>query len=309
MKILELHRELGLTNEEKAFNYLIDTISTTVRGWDYFVNWDKVFTNGRSQTYALELLQPIVGSKDVLSELRELLRVKPEAISAIPNLLVRDGSSSSSFNMLSRSASGRLASLFVDFDREGYLTEQEIEDVVEFVDKTGLKKIFEVGGVASLHDYLLGVEAGIDSNGRKNRGGSAMETLVEASVKSLVDKNPGWKYLEQASDKTIEASFGREFAVHVPGRRFDFAIFTGEKVVLMEVNFYSAGGSKLKATAGEFIGLSEQFSSSHAELVWITDGQGWKTAKGPLRSAYERIDNIFNLNLLELGALDEVCKS
>lgn len=278
-----------------------------MRAWDYFVNWDKVLLNSETQRAKLELLQTIIGSADFLERLRELIRKRPEVIEVIPSLLVRDGSNSTQFTMLRESRKGKPATFSIDFERRGPLSEEDTQDVLDFVEKTGLANILGQGGVSNVSDYLVGVEAGVDSNGRKNRGGSAMEFLVETHVKLLVEQNPGWKYLEQASDNSIREAFGDEFAVSFPGRRFDFAIFTGKKVVLMEVNFYSAGGSKLKATAGEFVGLHEKVSRSKAELVWITDGQGWRTAKAPLKSAFKDIDHVFNLNLLELGALEEVC--
>lgn len=307
MQKLAIHKSLGLHTLDEAFDYLIDTISPTVRSWDYFVNWEKVILNSEAQGASLELLQPIIGSSDFLEQLRHLIRARPEVIKAIPSLLVRDGSKSTEFTMLKNPGTGKPATFSIDFERLGPLSEEDVQDVLDFVEKTGLANILGQGGVSNVSDYLVGVEAGVDSNGRKNRGGSAMEFLVETHVKLLVEKNPGWKYLEQASDNSIRETFGDEFAVSFPGRRFDFAIFTGKKVVLMEVNFYSAGGSKLKATAGEFVGLHEKVSSSKADLVWITDGQGWRTAKAPLKSAFKDIDHVFNLNLLELGALEEVC--
>lgn len=307
LKILDIHSSLGLDTTEKAFDYLISTISPTIRSWDYFVNWDKVLINSESKRKHLETLQPIVGSQNFYEELKNLIRENPKVIRVIPSLLVRDGSNTSQFTMLKNSRTGEPAMFSIDFDREDPLSEEDIQDVLEFVQKTGLAKILGKGGVTSVSDYLIGVEAGVDSNGRKNRGGSAMEFLVETHVKRLVDKNPGWQYLEQAGDKSIRDAFGKEFAVSFPGRRFDFAIFTGKKVVLMEVNFYSSGGSKLKATAGEFVGLHKEVTKSNAELVWITDGNGWKTAKAPLSKAFRQIDHVFNLNLLELGALEEVC--
>ena len=278
-----------------------------MRAWDYFVNWDKVLLNSGTQRTKLELLQTIIGASDFVEKLRNLIRESPEVIEVIPSLLVRDGSNSTAFTMLTKSGTGKPATFSIDFERRGPLSEEDIQDVLDFVEKTGLANILGQGGVSNVSDYLVGVEAGVDSNGRKNRGGSAMEFLVETHVKLLVEQNPGWKYLEQASDNSIREAFGDEFAVSFPGRRFDFAIFTGKKVVLMEVNFYSAGGSKLKATAGEFVGLHEKVSKSKAELVWITDGQGWRTAMAPLKSAFKDIDHVFNLNLLELGALEEVC--
>ena len=66
----------------------------------------------------------------------------------------------------------------------------------------------------------------------------------------------------------------------------------------MEVNFCGGGGSKLKATAGEYKGLNDLLKVPNTDFVWITDGEGWNTTKEPLRSAYEALDYLWNLNWL-----------
>ena len=80
------------------------------------------------------------------------------------------------------------------------------------------------------------------------------------------------------------------------------------KLILIEVNFYSAGGSKLKATAGEYKELSDMLSTQGLGFIWFTDGKGWNTAKTALQETFEHNDYIFNLDMVKDGVLEEVIK-
>jgi len=116
----------------------------------------------------------------------------------------------------------------------------------------------------------------------------------------------GYKYLAQATENKIRAEFGKEVNTDKADRHFDFAIDTGSKLYLMEVNYYGNGGSKLKSVAGEFGNLFGLVKNKRTGFIWITDGEGWLTAKHPLREAFEHIDYIMNINMLEQGLLEEI---
>ena len=172
---------------------------------------------------------------------------------------------------------------------------------------TGLVKLFSKDGVKNLVDYAIGVEAGLDSNGRKNRSGTSMESVVEAYLNDFT-KNSKLKFIPQATPKKIKELWGFNVPVDKSSRSFDFAISNGIQLVLMEVNFYGGGGSKLKATAGEYKGLHDLLNLPNVKFVWITDGEGWTTTKLPLKSAYEHIDYVWNLNWLSRGYLEDLFK-
>lgn len=146
-------------------------------------------------------------------------------------------------------------------------------------------------------DFVLGVEAGVDSNARKNRSGTSMETVVSEYLAAFTASR-NLEFISQATPNAIKAKWGFDIPVDKSSRRFDFAISDGVKLVLMEVNFYGGGGSKLKATAGEYIGLGELLSIPNVEFVWVTDGQGWLTTLLPMKAAYEKLDFVWNLNWL-----------
>lgn len=79
-------------------------------------------------------------------------------------------------------------------------------------------------------------------------------------------------------------------------KRFDFVVETSSKVYLIEVNFYSGGGSKLNEVARSYSDIAPKINSVDGfEFVWITDGIGWKSAKNKLQEAYGIIPSVYNL--------------
>jgi type II restriction enzyme len=247
-----------------------------------------------------------LGKPDFDSEFRLLLKKHPEIVKAIPSLIVRDGSASQTFRIIENITDLTNPDLIFDFSKPAK-SDDEIEQALAFMRNTGLVKLFSKDGVKNLVDYVIGVEAGLDSNGRKNRSGTSMESVVEAYLEGFI-KRRKLEFIPQATPKRIKELWGFEVPVDKSSRSFDFAISDGKQLVLMEVNFYGGGGSKLKATAGEYKGLYDLLNIPNVKFVWITDGEGWRTTKLPLKSAYEHIDYVWNLNWLSRGYLDDLFK-
>lgn len=305
MKRLPLYDRHGLHTEDEVFDFLMETLSDAVRTWDYFVNWDKVFQNSRELEVQLGVWDYLLGKDDFDKEFRYLLGKYPDIVMAIPSLIVRDGANSKHFQILI-SGEGQDDKIEVfDFSRP-IQNQEDIENALKFVKDSGLVKIFRRDGVKNLFDYLLGVEAGVDSNGRKNRSGTGMETLIEKRIEELVSRNPGWSYLARPSLKDVEKTWGMKVELGEGKRIFDFVIQANGKLFLIEVNIYGGGGSKLKSVAGEFTNLHEQLKSSPATFVWVTDGFGWKTTRRQLKDSFGVIDHIVNLRLLSEGVLEEI---
>lgn len=186
-----------------------------------------------------------------------------------------------------------------------------ISDYVDFMKQSGLLDFLQNKANRSLVDYVYGVEAGLDSNARKNRSGTTMEGILERHVAKISqEQRLEWK--AQATAQFIKSNWNIDVPVDKSERRFDVAVYSGEqhKVWLIETNYYGGGGSKLKAVAGEFTELSQFVTSSKddVEFVWVTDGQGWKTAHLPLSEAFGHIQNIFNLSMLKEEFLSELFK-
>ena len=301
MKLNRIHQQLGLNSADEAFAYLIDTLRPSLKLWDYFVNWEKVFRKTREIEIQLNLWNFLIGKDDFESEFEALLTVHPEIVSSIPSLIVRDGSGSQIFSIISNIDNGSASDLHFDFSQPAN-TPQAREAALSFVKESGLIRLFKRDGVKNLVDYVLGVEAGLDSNGRKNRSGFSMETIVGNKI-SEIGKSLGFQVLAQATKASIASSWGFEAPVDKSSRRYDFALSDGQKLVLIETNFYGGGGSKLKSTAAEYKGLASLLKREGFDFVWVTDGAGWKSSLNPLREAFEAIDHLWNINLLDLGCL------
>lgn len=155
--------------------------------WTYFVNWNKVFDNARQIEIELNCLNYLIDKVDFDNEFRYLLRTQPQVAKAIPALVVRDGNISKQFNMLVDYSNKKLIYEDYDFDKSD-ITDHDIEQYLTFVKNTGLKNLMSNGKIKNLVDYFIGVEAGLDSHGRKNRGGTIMEDIIEVFIKDLCKK-------------------------------------------------------------------------------------------------------------------------
>jgi len=294
----------GLSSPDDAFENFVQTLRPSLKLWDYFVNWDKVFRNTRDLEIHLNVWNYLLGKAEFETEFNTLLTQHPEIVRALPSLVVRDGAGSQKYSVIQNIKDLNSPEAFFDFTKPADSPELR-RAALEFVEETGLKILFSQEGVKNLVDYVLGVEAGVDSNARKNRSGTAMETVVSEYLKGFsAERNVS--FISQATAKSIMDKWGFEIPVDKSTRRFDFAISDGKKLVLMEVNFYGGGGSKLKATAGEYIGLGELLDVPQVDFVWVTDGQGWLTTLNPMKAAYEKLDYVWNLHWLGQDFLEDL---
>lgn len=280
---------------EEKFNELIGTFKSSIKTWDYFVNWGKVNANCRNVEIALNKLNYLLGKDDLREELSILLNDSPDVVKAFPILLAVRERKLSVIDRDDKSVE--------EFDFNAII---DVDKAMKFLEKSGLVELFKTDGIKNLVDYAKGVEVGLDSNGRKNRGGTLMEELVEESVSKFCSES-NLRYIAQATAGKIAGEFGVSVAVDKSSRRFDFAIYNpaDDKLRLVETNFYNGGGSKLKSVCGEFKALNDDLSAQGIELIWITDGLGWHTARLPLEEAFNHNGGrIFNLSMLENGVLN-----
>jgi len=298
MRWLNSYQGLGLETEDQVFDHLLGSLSDAIRTWDYFVNWDKVYKNVAELEVQLNIWNYLIGKENFDAEFRSLVRRYPEIVKAIPSMVVRDGQNSQAYQVIQ----GEEINLF-DFSSPAN-SDEEVEKALNFVKASGLARLFGDSGIKNFVDYLIGVEAGVDSNGRKNRSGSGMESILEGKIASICDRR-GWKYMEQASPEAIKQSWGVDFKTGLSSRRFDFAVLADGQVSVIEVNIYNGGGSKLKATAGEFTTLHQSLEPTPVKLIWVTDGKGWRTTARPLRDAFDKVDFVLNLSLIDAGCLEE----
>lgn len=184
-----------------------------------------------------------------------------------------------------------------------------IEDYVKFMKESGLFNLLQNHIINNLYDYVLGIEVGLDSNGRKNRGGHLMENLVESYIlKSGIKEYYKEMYLEEIQSKWgIDLS--RLSGNNVSTKRFDFVIKTDNQIYVIETNFYSSQGSKLNETARSYKMLAEETKNVDGiTFIWFTDGTGWKNAKRNLEETFNELDTLYNIRDLEYGILDKIIK-
>jgi type II restriction enzyme len=250
----------------------------------------------------LHLLDYLIGKDDVRGALAELLERQPTIIRLIPALLaIRE----MEVTLLTGSIGDANPHKTFSFKERRTLSQEEIEQACEFAAQCGLLELFRNKTIRSVTDYVLGIEVGLDSNGRKNRSGTSMERLVEQLISGICEAN-NLRYLRQATAATIQSKWGIHVSVDKSSRDFDFAINAEGLLYLIETNYYGGGGSKLKATAGEYQTLYNFLSADGHKLVWITDGLGWRTALRPLEEAFNEIDYILNLKMSMSGILEEI---
>lgn len=281
---------------QKDFQNLIDTLKNSIKTWDYFVNWEKVFANSSELEITLNKLNYLLGKENLKEEFKRLYEKNPDIAEALPVLLAVREKKLEIFSINNGN------SKFFDFG-----VGEKYEKYFVFLEKSGLVNLFKKDGIKNLVDYVIGVEVGLDSNGRKNRGGSLMEKIAETHIKNLCDTN-GFEYMAQARATDILKKWNVKVQVNKSERSFDFAVFNlkNRKIKLFEVNFYNGGGSKLKAVCGEFKNLYDELKKQDIDFVWITDGLGWHTAKRPLEETYNHNEYVFNLDMIKKGILKKL---
>ncbi|HEC25471.1 MAG TPA: restriction endonuclease [bacterium] len=306
MKSLKFYKTaLNCDTEDQVFDFLISNLKPSNTMWSYFVNWEKVFTNTKQIEVALNNLNYLIGKDNFDEEFRFLLKENPSIAKVIPALVVRDGQNTKKFNILVEYQNKKLVYENYDFSKKD-ISDEDIEKYLRFVEKTELKGLITNKKIKNLVDYMIGVEAGLDSNGRKNRSGHAMENIVEIFIKDVCEKN-NFKYLKEANADKIKSELAYDVPIDKSSRRYDFVIDNGKELFIIETNFYGGGGSKLKSTAGEYRNLSDVLKDEF-KFFWITDGNGWKTTAKPLRETFDHNDYLFNLTMLERGILEFLLK-
>ncbi len=282
----------------KDFNKFISTLKNSIKTWEYFVNWKKVFLNSADLEITLNKLNYLLGKEDLKGEFKKLFFSNPDIVKALPVLFAVREKKLEIFDI------GSGNSEFFDFNNVN-VDDKSANKYYNFLVKSKLVNLFQSDGVKNLVDYVTGVEVGLDSNGRKNRGGTLMETIVETYIKSLCASN-NLEYISQATATKVKNQWGVTIKFDKSERKFDFAVYSpqSKKIKLVETNFYNGGGSKLKAVCGEFKHLFSELKEQGIDFIWVTDGLGWGTTKRPLEEVYNNNDHVFNLNMLAEGVLD-----
>jgi len=296
---------LGSFNEivEKFYKTLIDTN----RGYKFFVDWKKV--KGKISDFKVELniLNSLIGSSNFDDDLRKILKSYPEVLPAVPILIAVRGKSLK----VIRDFLGKGADIVEYNFKKRQLTDEEIEEFVEFFDKTGLKYFFRSLSNQSVIDYVTGVEVGMDTNARKNRSGKAMELLLKPIIEQINSElGTPFEILWQKKFVYLEKKLGIKVSSTIKNRKADFILVKNKNTVLnIEVNFYSGTGSKPQEIVDSYINRQNELRENAFKFIWITDGEGWKGQKNQIEKGFSRLDYLLNLHFVRKGLLEKIlCK-
>ncbi|MDD6652691.1 MAG: type II restriction endonuclease [Clostridium sp.] len=282
----------------RDFNRWFNNLKTSISNYGYYVDFEKIYKSAEKYKVELNILNSLIGSKTIEKDFENIILKYPETLEVIPLLLAV-----------------RSNEIFVKDSTNEYLFKfnkmiYSVGDYIKFMRETGLFELLQNHIINNLYDYLLGVEVGLDSNGRKNRGGHLMENLVEEYIiKAGYKKNE--TYFKEMYLSEIEKKWNLDLSAmsgnNVSTKRFDFVIKTNKNVYVIETNFYSSGGSKLNETARSYKMLAEESKKVNGvTFIWFTDGMGWKGAKKNLEETFNELDTLYNIEDLDNGVLEHL---
>ena len=282
----------------RNFNDWLSKFKTSISDYTYYVDFEKIYKNVDKVKVELNILNSLIGSKNIEEEFQNILIKYPETLECIPLLLAV-----------------RSREIFVKDEINEYLFKFDkmvysMKDYIRFMKESGLFDLLQNHIINNLYDYVLGIEVGLDSNGRKNRGGHLMENLVESYIiKAGYKKDVN--YFKEMYLKDIENKWNlnlSEMSGHnTSTKRFDFVIKTDKQVYVIETNFYSSGGSKLNETARSYKMLAQESKKVEGvTFVWFTDGTGWNSARKNLEETFNELETMYNIDDLENGILENL---
>ena len=280
----------------RNFNEWLSKFKTSISNYTYYVDFEKIYKNVDKVKVELNILNSLIGSKNIEEEFQNILIKYPETLECIPLLLAV-----------------RSREIFVKDEINEYLFKFDkmvysMKDYIRFMRESGLFDLLQNHIINNLYDYVLGIEVGLDSNGRKNRGGHLMENLVESYIIKAGYKKD-INYFKEMYLKDIEKKWNLDLSAmsgnNVSTKRFDFVLKNDNQVYVIETNFYSSGGSKLNETARSYKMLAQESKKVEGvTFIWFTDGTGWNSARKNLEETFNELETMYNIDDLEHGILE-----
>lgn len=282
----------------RNFNEWLSKFKASISDYTYYVDFEKIYKNVDKVKVELNILNSLIGSKNIEEEFQNILIKYPETLECIPLLLAV-----------------RSREIFIKDEINEYLFKFDkmvysMKDYIRFMKESGLFDLLQNHIINNLYDYVLGIEVGLDSNGRKNRGGHLMENLVESYIiKAGYKKDVN--YFKEMYLKDIENKWNLDLSEmsgnNTSTKRFDFVIKTDKQVYVIETNFYSSGGSKLNETARSYKMLAQESKKvDDVTFIWFTDGTGWNSARKNLEETFNELETMYNIDDLENGILENL---
>ena len=300
--------KLKIDSFDAILNAFFDSIIDTNRTYDFFVDWNKIRAKIENDETNLDvklnILNSLIGNKNFDDKFRSLLLDYPEILPIIPMLIaIRE----LTFPVIADFYSEKVDIKRFDFS-ERKLSKQEINEFLEFVQKTRLKLFFTELANRSLMDYYLGIEVGMDTNARKNRSGNVMEKVINHYLDEINQRqNFPFPILKQKTFGFLEKEFNFPVNSDIKNRKADFIIIKDfNKPINIEVNFYTGSGSKPQEIVDAYILRQRELAQNNIDFIWITDGYGWKEQRNQTKKGFKKIDHILNIDFVKKGILEEI---
>ncbi len=291
---------------KRNFKEWLSDFRDSIADYAYYINFEKVHKNVEEIKIELNILNSLIGSNNIEDDFENIMKKYPEVLKCIPILLAVRAN-----EIYCQDKNGGYLFNF-DFLNNPPKSDKVYKKYIYFMRETGLFELLEKHIINNLVDYVTGVETGLDSNGRKNRGGHLMEDLIERYiVKAGFVK--GVNYFKEMTISQISSEWNINLSsISNQGKtekRFDFVIKTNSMIYAIETNFYAGGGSKLNETARSYKNIAlEADGIDGFTFVWITDGKGWKSAQNNLKETFDFMEHIYNIKDLENGIISKVFK-
>ena len=277
------------------------TFTDSIADYKYYIDFDTIYKNAEEHKVELNMLNSLIGSNNIEVEFENLVSKYPSVLKCIPCLLaVRQ----SEIIVLDNDEN----KFEYNFNEMNY----DIKQYSVFMRETGLFELLEKHLINNLYDYVLGVECGLNSNARKNRGGHLMENVVEKYIQKAGFKK-GESYFSEMYLQDIEEKWKLDMSFisnqNQATKRFDFVVKTDNCIYGIETNFYASGGSKLNETARSYKMIAEEAKNVMGfEFVWFTDGMGWISARNNLKETFDNMEHIYNIADMKDGIMEKVFK-
>lgn len=277
------------------------TFTDSIANYRYYIDFETIYKNAEIYKIELNMLNSLIGSKNIERDFEKLVNKYPEVIKCIPTLLAVRQS-----EIIVLDDDGN--KFEYSFKKMNY----NVEQYIVFMRETGLFELLEKHLINNLYDYVLGVECGLNSNARKNRGGHLMEDAVEKFIQKAGFKK-GETYFKEMYLQDIEEKWKLDMSFisnqNQATKRFDFVIKTDKCIYGIETNFYASGGSKLNETARSYKMIAEEAEKVVGfEFVWFTDGMGWISARNNLKETFDNMEHIYNIADMKNEIMEEIFK-
>jgi hypothetical protein len=302
-----------LTIDEKK-EIFVKTLINTNRGFSFYVNWEnaKAYKDFEIELHAMNSLIGIKEDIEFRVMFEKLLKKLPDVISIFPLLFALSKGERESL-LKNKSKLEVLDDLDLEkdaisfqFSKKDSLSENEIDLYYTFFERMGLKHLFQDIIEKNVLDYVIGVLVGLDSNGRKNRGGKSFEDACEPIIAKICRKYN----IELLTQKKFKELNEKGFKINhdISNRKADFILVKDDNVLNIEANFYFTSGSKPEEIIDSYSKREKDLSDNGIKFIYLTDGNGcWGNVdKNQLINGFKNITYFINFNMLKNDFFEEI---